>query len=320
MINRKRIVSFSVSLYLLFLTACGRGQPIVSEVSNVQSYKDGQVMVIIATERNRYRDIFTNRIWQVQVDKAGTDFQAYMLNEIRNFMKELRTMNILAEEQGIRLTGQEKEKLKQLAEEYYVSLTPEDKEYIGVEEDDIYELYEQYHRAGKLVDELTKNVNLEISDSEAKVITVQEIVVSDEMEADEIYGQVMAEGADFLSQAGNVSEDTEIEKSVGRGERSAEYEEIVFALAAEEISPVIAQGGRYYIVKCINDYDEEATLERKERLALQRKSQAFHQVYDAFAEEYAVDMSGDIWSVATLEKGEGSTTTNFFTLYQERME
>lgn len=52
-----------------------------------------------------------------------------------------------------------------------------------MDKQDVYELYEDYHLANKLVDELTGQVDLEISDSEAKVITVQEISVSDEGQA-----------------------------------------------------------------------------------------------------------------------------------------
>ena len=57
-------------------------------------------------------------------------------------------------------------------------------------------MYEAYHRANKLVDELTKDVSLEISDSEARVIQVQEIAVSEEAKAQEVYEKVVSEGAD----------------------------------------------------------------------------------------------------------------------------
>lgn len=319
MINKKKGAALAAVLSTLLLTACGMGLPIVSEVGGSQGYKDEQAMIVIATERNRYRDIYTDQIWQVPVDEAGTTFQAYLLSEIRDFMAKMRTMNLLADEKDIRLSGQEREQLKQLAADYYDSLTPEDREYIGAGEEDVYELYEQYHRANKLVDELTKDVNLEISDSEAKVITVQEIVVGDEAEAAQIYAQVTEEGADFLSRARSVSENPEIEKQVGRSERPKAYEDVVFSLNEGEISPVLSVDDAYYIVKCVNDYDEAATLERKQRLAIQRKSQAFRQIYDEFSQEYPVDIRGDIWSADTLAKGQDSTTTSFFTQYQETM-
>lgn len=315
-----RAIALSMALAVApGLTGCGSVIPIVSEVKETQGYTDPQTMLIVATERNRYRKVYTDQIWQVKVRDDGTTFQTYLLGEIKNFLREMKTMNLLADEQEINLTAQEKEQLRELAAQYYESLTEADRAYIGADEADVYTMYEAYHRANRLVDELTREVNLEISDSEAKVITVQEIKLSDGAKAQEVYGQITAEGADFASIARSVSEDSAIEKSVGRSERPKAYEDAVFSLEAEQISPVFQEGGAWYIVKCINDYDEEATLERKQKLALQRKNQAFRQIYDVFEKEHPVEISGNIWEGISLADGAESTTTSFFEQYQEYM-
>lgn len=300
-------------------TACSNGIPIVSEVRETQGYTDPQTMLIVATERNRYRQIYTDQIWQVEVGEDGATFQTYLLGQIQEFLRELKTMNLLADQEEIALTSQEKEQLRTLSEQYYASLTDEDRTYIGADKEDIYAMYEAYHRANRLVDEMTKDVNLEISDSEAKVITVQEIKLSDGDRAQDVYGQVTAEGADFATIARSVSEDSTIEKSVGRSERSRSYEDPVFALESGQITPAFEADGAWYIVKCINDYDETATLERKQKLALQRKNQAFRQIYDAFAAEHIVEIRGSIWEDISLNDGADSTTTGFFEMYQEYM-
>lgn len=300
-------------------TACSNGIPIVSEVRETQGYTDPQTMLIVATERNRYRQIYTDQIWQVEVGEDGTTFQTYLLGQIQEFLRELKTMNLLADQEEIALTSQEKEQLRTLSEQYYASLTDADRAYIGADKEDIYAMYEAYHRANRLVDEVTKDVNLEISDSEAKVITVQEIKLSDGDRAQDVYGQVTAEGADFATIARSVSEDSTIEKSVGRSERSRSYEDPVFALESGQITPAFEADEAWYIVKCINDYDETATLERKQKLALQRKNQAFRQIYDAFAAEHIVEIRGSIWEDISLNDGADSTTTGFFEMYQEYM-
>lgn len=313
-----RALAFAAVFALgLGTTGCSSGIPIVSEVKETQGYTDPQTMLIVATERNRYRKIYTDQIWQVQVSDDGITFQDYLLGEVQDFLRELKTMNLLADEEEITLTSQEKEQLHELSKQYYGSLTEEDRAYTGASEDDIYTMYEAYHRANKLVDELTQGVNLEISDSEAKVITVQEIRLEDPARAQEVYGQVTAENADFASIARSASADSVIERSVGRSERAKAYEDVVFALEAGQISPVIEDNGAWYIVKCINDYDEEATLERKQKLALQRKNQAFRQIYDVFAAEHPVEIRGSIWDELTLTDGAASTTTSFFEMYQD---
>lgn len=322
MINwkNKKTLAVCVAVLIMAATGCSGGIPIVSEVRETQGYTDQQTMILIATEKNRYRSIYTDQIWEVQVDEEGTTFQTYLLGEVRNFLKELKTMNLLADETGIDLSTQEKGQLAELAALYYDSLTPEDLAYMGVKESDVYTMYEAYHRANKLVDELTKDVNLEISDSEAKMITVEELKVSDAGKAQELYGQVTAEDADFTAIARAHSEDAQIQKQVGRSERQKGYEDIVFALGAGQISPVFQDEGMYYIVRCVSDYDEAATLERKKQLSLYRKNQAFRQIYDAFALENPVEIEGSIWNQVSFTGEDKSSATSFFELYQEAMQ
>ena len=234
-------------------------------------------------------------------------------------MKEVKTMNLLADERGIQLTGQEKEQLRQLSSEFYQSLTEADRECIGASEEDVYAMYEAYHRANRLVDEVTKNVDLEISDSEARVMKIQELCLETEESAQEAFQQLLEEGTNFSSVARAIREEGYKEESVGRGERSAAYEAAVFSLEDGQLSQPFADGDSWYLVKCVDSYDEDATLERKERLALQRKNQAFRRIYDTFAGEHPVEIQGSIWENVHLTEMGQSTTVDFFERYQEYM-
>ena len=102
-------------LSFLFLQGCGSVLPMGQEAKSSQGYSDAQTMIVIATERNRYRDVYTDQIWQVSVDEDGTQFQTYLLGEIKSFLGELKTMKLLADEQEIRLSGLEKEQLQELS-------------------------------------------------------------------------------------------------------------------------------------------------------------------------------------------------------------
>lgn len=316
---RKIILAVASTTVLAFMSGCGGPIPIMSDVKESQGYTDAQTMLIVATERNRYREVYTDQIWQVPVDDEGNVFQAYLLGEVQNFLKEMKTTNLLAEEREISLTSQEKEEIQKLADQFYESMTEADLAYTGASKEDVCTMYAEYHLANKLVDELTKDVNLEISDSEAKVIAVQEIVLSDRETAEAVQGQAAGEHADFENIAKSMSENKTVETPVGRGERPKAYEEVVFALEAGQVSPVIPVDGQYYIVKCINDYDEEATLERKKKLSLQRKQQAFRGIYESFAAEHPVEIGGGLWDKISFADGADSTTTEFFELYQECM-
>lgn len=317
----KRAVLAAVSAAAIALASgCGGTIPIVSDSRENQGYTDAQTMLIVATERNRYRDVYTDQIWQVPVDDEGNVFQTYLLGQVRNFLKEMKTTNLLAKEREITLSSQDKELVEQLTDRFCQTMTEADRSYTGAGREDVYTMYADYHLANKLVDELTKDVNLEISDSEARVMVVQEIVLSDRETAEAVQQQAAEEDADFASIARTMAENKTIETSVGRGERSQEYETVVFALEAGQVSPVIPVDGQYYIVKCINEFDEDATLERKEKLALQRKQQAFRGIYETYAAEHPVEIGGELWDSISFTDGADSTTTEFFQLYQEMTE
>lgn len=313
----------AAAILLVFAAVTGilffrNGFSIRKETGDTSGFPDAQAMLIITTEANRYRTVYTDQIWQVQVGEEES-FQLYLLEQIRTFLKEVKTMNLLADERGIQLTGQEKEQLRQLSSEFYQSLTEADRECIGASEEDVYAMYEAYHRANRLVDEVTKNVDLEISDSEARVMKIQELCLETEESAQEAFQQLSEEGTNFSSVARAIREEGYKEESVGRGERSAAYETAVFSLEDGQLSQPFADGDSWYLVKCVDSYDEDATLERKERLALQRKNQAFRRIYDTFAGEHPVEIQGSIWENVNLTEMGQSTTVDFFERYQEYM-
>ena len=175
-----------------------------------KDYTKGQIMVIAATERNRYQNIYTSELWSVKADDSGVTFEDKLIDQIEQFLIELATTNMMADEQGVELTGQEKDSLKTLSKEYYRSLSDQDKDYIDVSESEIYDLYCEYYRADKLVGELTRNENLEVSDAEAKVIQVQQIELDTRERAEDILSQVRQENADFFSIATRSSKDAQI--------------------------------------------------------------------------------------------------------------
>ena len=297
----------------------GKISSLVSEGRGAEGFSDAQMMLVVASERNRCQKIYTDQIWDTAVDDAGTTFQTYLLEEIQKFLKELKVMNLLADERQISLSAREKEQLNVLADSYYESMSEADRAYTGATRDDVYTMYEAYHRANRLVDALTQDVNLEVSDSEARVITVQEMTFSQESEAQTFHSRVTGEGVDFSAAAKEVSTDGATEKSVGRGERSKAYEDVVFVLENGQISEVFQDGEFWYVVKCVNDYDETATLERKQKMALERKNQAFRQIYDSFAQDHQIESGGSFWEKLSLKDGNESETDDFFERYRQAM-
>lgn len=300
------------------LAGCSHG---VSSVSNSEEtsrvYSMPEMMLLVATERNRYEQIYTDEIWDVEIDSQGVTFKEHLLDQVKYFLEEVRTINLLAEENGITLTEQEKESLRRLSRDYYDKLTKADRAYIKATQGDVFNMYQEYHLANKVVEALTADINLEISDSEAKVISVMELRTDDAEAAGKAWELLQEEGADFYTIARTYSNSEEIVRQIGRGAQESSYDEVAFALTVDEISPVFESGDSYCILKCVSDYDEAATQERKQYLSTQRRSQAFHQIYSQFAGEHQVSFDEALFDGLVFSPEDGTTTTNFFKMYQE---
>lgn len=304
------------ALAIALLSGCKAEIPIVSEITETRAYTLPQSMIIVATERNRYQQVYTSQIWGVDLPGDQT-FETYLVDQVKEFLQEMKMMNLLAKNKEVSLTSAEKEEVRKASEEYFSSLTEEDISYMGVREEDVRTMYEEYYLSNKVVGELTKDLNLEISDSEAKVIVVDQIVMSDGEVAAEVLAKAGEEGADFSELAKEYSEDTATQRKIGRGEEPGAFEDAAFSLSTGAISQVVEENGKYYIIKCVNDYDEDATQERKAGLYRKRKKEAFDQIYSRFKEENPVTFSNEIWKDVKFSKDDRTTTTNFFDIYKK---
>ena len=150
------------------------------------------------------------------------------------------------------------------------------------------------------------------------MIEIQQIILEDKETADQVLALTGQEGADFASLAGEYGVQDEVRLSLGRGEADAAVEEAAFSLEEGQISPVIqASDGRFYIIQCINPYDQEATASRKAEMALVQKDGAFRQLYDEFLAEHPVEVSDTVWDGVSCVTDQDTATTNFFELYEE---
>ena len=177
-------------------------------------YTQGQIRMIAATERNRYQNLYTGQLWSVTADGQGDTFESLLKNQISQFLEELAVVDHMADEQGIQLTGQEEDDIKNLSDEYYAGLSKEDLDYMQVSKEEVSEFYRKYYRADKTVSQMTESRNLEVSDAEAKVIQVERMETDSKEKADELLNQVSEEKADFTSIAEKNSLNSQVEFSL----------------------------------------------------------------------------------------------------------
>ena len=107
------------------------------------------------------------------------------------------------------------------------------------------------------------------------------------------------------------------DRVLGRGDESDAYEKEAFSLAEGTVSQVIHADDAYYVLKCTDDYDEDETAARKERIYEERKKRAFQEIYDRFSNTISVSYSSGLWDSLDLTSEFEKNDADFFEIYAE---
>ena len=239
-------------------------------------------------------------------------------------LAEVKAIGLLAAERGITLDSTETEKCAQAADRYMKSLTEKDVNELGITDDLLLKMYEDYALANKVYADITSGIDPEISDDEARIITIQRILIKNENEseamqtANSIYAMI-SDGMSFDSLADDYNEDTQSKYSFGKDtdEFSSEFVNACFELSTDEISaPIVSKEG-VSIVKCVSSYDMEQTDAHKVRMVERSRQEAFESVYSAFVKELYTGFNKELWDGQNMTSEELDSDANFFAVYDD---
>lgn len=258
-----------------------------------------QAKIVLMTELSRYQTLYGEGI--LSRDMGGRTLEEEVREGVLEALGKVMVMDEMADIYQIRLTEEERGRILSAAAQYYGELGEAQLAYTEASQEDVAVLMERIALADKVFRELTAEEDIEISDDEARVITVKHIMKKTgglgPEEKEEAYSQMLAvfdrltRGEDFDTLAGEFSEDTRIQYSFGRGEMDEAFEEAAFALDAGEMSTVVESAQGYHIILCVSNFDREATDVHKEELEKQKRWQAFQEVYEEAARELVCQTS-----------------------------
>ena len=275
----------------------------------------GEAEIFLASQKAMYESSYGSDIWNVEMENGKT-FGDHMLDSLKELLARLKCMQIMAREQGVSLTSEESSLAETAGKEYYSKLGRDTARQMDVSESLAIQVFKEYRLANKLAERLTEDENSAISDSDARVIHIQEIKTADLEKATEALERAN-QGSDFESLAQTYSDGTKGTFSTGRGELPAPVEEGAFSLGDGQISQIIdGQDGYYYIIKCIEDYDAAATQTNKDKIAEQNKVETFLTEYRAFYETCSSELNEKAWESLSFENVSGSSV-NFYEIYNQ---
>lgn len=343
--KKKKIIQLlSLLLSCILLTGCGQTNDLQTEQENPNGettriilttgfakdelfrigssscYLD-EFMVYFTNTQNRYEAVYGSQIWEVA--ENGSSMENRIKENVAARIAQIKTMNLLAQQYQVELTAEEENQVQLAAAEYYTSLNETEMETMGVTEELIVQLYREYLIAHKVYAYIIRDINPEISDDEARSVTVDWIFLRSEEEDNEVKSRgeeilrMLNEGEDFVSLALSYSDDKTITRSFGKGVMESVIEECAFNLAVNEVSPIIKGENGYYIIHCVSTLDRKETDANKEKIITQRKKEAFNQVYGTFVEGQITQLNEELWNSTGMIHNEQVTTSDFFDIYEK---
>lgn len=275
------------------------------------SYREA--MLYLQSAKQEYETAYGGEIWQYILNEDGSTLGEWVKNQTMEQIIYTKILCAQAKKLGIALDSEEKKSINERTEEYMSKAEYGALALYGIARKDVERVYTDNLLAQKLYDSVTLNVDTDVSDAEAaqkhlqslmlknyhedslgnKIpLTVQELIATLDR-FDYLYKEA-GTTKDFYSLAYANSEDKQyLDLYVGEGDLPEELKE-AYHLKAGEAMQIRADSG-YYVFYCVSEFDEDATIAKKEEIIAMRQEEAFKELYESWRSDTKVQMNEILW-------------------------
>ncbi|MDD6572236.1 MAG: peptidyl-prolyl cis-trans isomerase [Thermoflexaceae bacterium] len=256
-----------------------------------------EVMAHLSDMIDEYEELFGEDIWTETMD--GVPFDEYVIRQVKSKLTRIKCMNQVALSRGIVLSNQEEQNIGKAAAEYVAGIDKASVKKYDITEEAVKDMYRSMLMADKLFDDLTYEVDTEISEDEARVITIQYIKADTPEAAASIKSRL--DGGESFSSLMKENNPYEYEYELRRGEMEEAFEEAAFNLVTGEISNVVETSKGYYIIMCVNEYDKVKTAVNKEKMISESKLEKFNEIFEPYEAELYAEYNDELWEKLSVE-------------------
>ena len=299
-----------------------------------QSGSCREMRVYLTTMENQYKEDYGADVFTRSGNETVGD--SLKENALERLVK-VKALNQIASGEGVTLEETELSDARQSAGQYMDSLSDAEKKYLGISDNDAAEMLEEYRLAAKMARQMVSDVPDEVSDDEARTVTVQSILIKTYAEnadgsrtefddgqraeakakakaiRDEIQnGMDNLLGITFDTYIAKYNEDSTSTYTIGKGEVDSAFEQAAFNQPVGTISDVIETQDGYRIIKPIATSDESQLQANKETILQKRIQEAYEKAYDSYASELDCQLNEERWNQIVLCEDPEVTTDSFF--------
>lgn len=260
--------------------------------------------ILLSEARHSYESALDEQIWDKQI--GNVEMEEYIKNSVKDTIFHLYVLGKIADQYRINLSEEDRKAVRSAALEYIEEDSPYFEEVIAI--------YSDMLRANRAFVRATEGVDMEVSEDEARVVSVSYLFIST-MKLDENGELVKLKGSEyntkkqlakeakseadstnnFMAVVEKYSEDTQNTLTFGRGERNQAFERETYKLEAGQISGVVETEYGFYIIKCTNDNVDSDFEARKEAIITSRRMDVFAVIYKQNAEKVEARYNDEYW-------------------------
>ncbi|MCR5773710.1 MAG: peptidylprolyl isomerase [Lachnospiraceae bacterium] len=325
-----------ITVCLLMITGCGdkekeRDRRVVLTtgfeenelffIGDSKCYVPEALTYICNTEKS-YGSVYGDGLMDRTLD--GINVSDRLTSIALSRLAQVKAMGLMAADRGIALDAKDIAKCEEAADQYMDSLSDGDISAMRIDRDTLLSVYKDYALAYKVYDEITGDIDPEISDDEARIITIQRILITGDNEAEAMQRAnaayaLLGEGTSFDSVADDYNDAPQSKYSFGKDtdEFSPEFVEACFELSNDEVSSPIVTDEGVSIVKCLSTLDLEQTDANKIRIVQKRKSEAFDRVYTSYIRDLRTGFNEELWNSLDLSPHILDADQTFFEIYDK---
>ncbi|MGN0293496.1 MAG: peptidylprolyl isomerase [Lachnospiraceae bacterium] len=330
--GRKPVKTMALLLLfvILMMTGCSDSKKvdirIVAPLSDSELFKIGdeicsvsEAMILVTAQKKVVEDVYGKEIWSVESD--GLTFEENVKSSLKDFLARMKCMTLMAADNGVTLTSEEKSQIQSCVDTYLSQLTDQEKSSLNASKEDVQDMFTSYFYYNRLMEVLTSDLDTEISDNDARIARIECIYVGkngeDQSKRMNSILKKAREAQSFAEVAKKYNESGKISMNVSRNQLPAEVDQVVFSMADDQISDVLETESGYYIIHCVEDYDREATARHKTELIEELKEEKFTEEYDNFVENLTAQFNEKVWEKISLKDVPALSKADFFEIYKD---